>query len=672
MSTGSAAIPQLKAAPEPEQLAERLEGGACRGLEIALMPWHVADDAAVRRAAEVVLEAASGRDVALTAEAPVAWPSGAFVRVDRLDDEARSGLEHSADFAAAIGSPVLTTHLFVPMTPAEFRARGPLGEDAVEAFLRHFARACADRGVQPLIENVPPVLRMRTGGVFLSPIGGHWADLLEWTRRVPELGVTFDTSHAALFANFARAYPTLFGLHSADDLGLERYVAELAASTRVAHVSNAHGLLGEGLPFDTGELDLAPAVAALGRAASYIVAEVNEPDPAVAPDMKAGYAAVERMLAGPPAPWPHVPRRPPGEHFDWQAVVGRRDPVPAVLELQELFGGRRVLITGGGGLIGRTLTTLLNGLRPDTITVLDGHEASLTADRRARHGAELAHVDHVLCDVRDRGRLEAEVARVEPHVIFHMAAYKHVDWAEIYPEEFVDTNLHGSWNVLRAAEAVGVEHVVVASTDKAALAASFYGRTKRLMEQLTAFAARDPGAKRIAVRLVNVLDSAGSASELFVRQARGGVPLTITDPSMLRYWITLQHAAVLVAHAALLAGEGEVLATAADPALLNVGELGERIWRLAGRTGPPEVDLLGIRRGETLTEVLAGAGERLGAEARSGIAPIHGGVSTGGAAWVSERLADRADREQARSVWLEAMRRPDLAAAAPPAHPREA
>jgi nucleoside-diphosphate-sugar epimerase/sugar phosphate isomerase/epimerase len=662
MSNGSAAIPQLKAAPEPEQLAERLADGSCRGLEIALMAQHVADDAAVAHAAAVVLEAAAGRDLALTAEAPVAWPSGAFVRVDRLDDEARAGLERSADFAARIGSPVLTTHLFVPMTPEAFRDRGPLDEDAVAAFLGHFARVCAERRVQPLIENVPPVLRMRTGGVFLTPVGGHWADLLEWTRRVPALGVTLDTSHAALFATFVRAYPTLFGLHSADDLGLERYVAELAALTRVAHISNAHGLLGEGLPFDTGELDLAPAVAALGRSASYIVAEVNEPDPARSPAMRAGGRAVERVLAAPPPPWPHVPRRPPGEHFDWQAVVGRRDPVPAVLELQELFGGRRVLITGGGGLIGRTLTTLLNGFRLDSITVLDGHEASLTADRRARQGAELAHIDHVLCDVRDRGRLEAEIARVSPHAIFHLAAYKHVDWAEVYPEEFVDTNLHGSWNVLRAAEAVGVEHVVVASTDKAALAASFYGRTKRLMEQLTAFAARDAGAKRIAVRLVNVLNSAGSASELFVRQARGGVPLTITDPSMLRYWITLPHAAALVAHAALLATQGEVMATAADPALLNVGELGERIWRLAGRQGPPEVDLLGIRRGETLREVLTGDGEHLGQEARQGIAPIRGELSTAGAAWVCEQLPNRAGRERARAVWLEAMRRPGLLA----------
>ncbi|HWH05850.1 MAG TPA: polysaccharide biosynthesis protein, partial [Gaiellaceae bacterium] len=143
---------------------------------------------------------------------------------------------------------------------------------------------------------------------------------------------------------------------------------------------------------------------------------------------------------------------------------------------------RRVLVTGGGGSIARTLTTFLLGFRPERVVLLDGHEGSLIADRRERPAAALATVDHVLCDVREAGRLEREVAAARPDVVFHLAAYKHVDWAEVYPEEFVDTNLHGSWNVLRAAEAAGVPTVVVASTDKAALAQSFYGRTKRFME----------------------------------------------------------------------------------------------------------------------------------------------------------------------------------------------
>src|SRR5207244_1763 len=133
MSPGSAPILLLKAAPEPEQLADRLDGGPWQGLEVPLMPAHVADDAATERAI---------------------------------------------------------------------------------AILRFYADACLAHGVTPLIENVPPVLRMRTGGVFLSPVGGHWEDLLAWRAHVPELGFTIDTSHAALFRSFAGAYPSLFGLES--------------------------------------------------------------------------------------------------------------------------------------------------------------------------------------------------------------------------------------------------------------------------------------------------------------------------------------------------------------------------------------------------------------------------------------------------------------------------
>src|ERR687885_2747479 len=98
------------------------------------------------------------------------------------------------------------------------------------------------------------------------------------------------------------------------------------------------------------------------------------------------------------------------------------------------------------------------------------------------------------------------------------------------------------------------------------------------MGQLTAFAARRAGAQRTAVRLVNVLGSAGSASEIFLRQARAGVPLTVTDTGMIRFWITMAHASCLVAQAALLAGDGVALCGPSDPVMMTVGELAERIW----------------------------------------------------------------------------------------------
>ena len=660
MSTGSAAIPQLKAAPDLAQIAERLEGGPWAGLELALAPGDVADESMLERAVDATLSATEGTGLALTAEAPVSWPSGAFVSVDRLTDEARVCLRRSADFAAAIGSPVLTIHLYSPMGPAEFRAAPALDESEVERFLRFYADICLARGVEPLIENVPPVLRMRVGGLFVSQIGGHWQDLVRCRERVPELGFTLDLSHAGLFQSFAAAYPSLFDLASDEDLTLDRYVDELGPGAVAAHVSDAHGLLGEGLPYGSGELDLDRAVARLASQVRFLVAEINEPDHARSPDMKRGYRAIEKVLGQPdPAPFSR-PRRLPPDDFDWQAVLGLRDPVPSLLDLQERFGGRRILLTGGGGSIGRALTTFLLGFRPESVTLLDAHEASLTSDRRAREAD--APVRYALCDVRDPGRIEREFAVTKPDVVFHLAAYKHVDWAEVYPEEFVDTNLHGSWNVLRAAERNDVDTVVVASTDKAALAASFYGRTKRFMEQLTAFAARRAGGPRVAVRFVNVLGSAGSASELFLRQARGGVPLTVTDTGMVRYWITMAHAATLAAHGVLLAADGVSLATSAAPTTLTVGELAERIWRQAGREGGPDLETVGIRPGETLSEVLTGPGEELGLEQHQGIAPILGEVPSAGPAWVLERLSERGSREEIRAIWLDAMRRPGLLA----------
>ena len=667
MSPGSTAIPLLKAAPESEQIADRLAAGHPHGLELCLAPAHVADEDSVRRAIGACGDLTS-RGLVLTAEAPVSWPSGAFVRVDRLDAEARSGIERSAEFAGAVGSPVLTIHLFVPLGPAEFRAAGRVDEESVESFLSFYVDACTSRGVEPLIENVPPILRMRTGGIYLSPVGGHWQDLREWRQRLPQLGFTLDTSHAALFHSFASAYPALFEVGSSEEVALERYVAELGAATRVAHVSNARGLLGEGLPYGVGELDLDPIVRRLGELVPYIVAEINEPDPARSVEMRSAYAAIETALeAGrddpPPPKW--QPALPSPDRFDWQTVVGRRDPVPSVLELEQLFGGRRVLLTGGGGSIGRALATFVLGFRPERVVLLDSHEPSLANDRRARDAAELERVSHLLGDVRDGDRLEATLGAERPDVLFHLAAYKHVDWAERFPAEFIDTNLRGSWNVLRAAESAGVETVVVASTDKAALATSFYARTKRMMEQLTIHAA-EAGGRRVAVRFVNVLGSAGSASELFLCQTRGGVPLTITDSGMVRYWITMGHASCLAAHAALLDATGNLLATAGDPATLTVGELASRIWRGCGREGEPEISAIGIRGGETMTEVLTGPNEQFAEVADQGIVAIQGGPGSPSAVWVTERLAERGDHTQdTAELWLEALRRPDLVEAGP-------
>src|SRR3954454_18200588 len=143
MSPGSAPILLLKAAPEPDQLADRLDGGPWTGIEVPLMAGHVADDAAVEGAIEHVR--AAGAEHAL-AEAPVAWPSGAHLRVDRLDDEARRGLQRSARLAAGVASPVLTIPLYTPLEPDEYRRDPRVDEQAVHEFLRFFADTCTAAG----------------------------------------------------------------------------------------------------------------------------------------------------------------------------------------------------------------------------------------------------------------------------------------------------------------------------------------------------------------------------------------------------------------------------------------------------------------------------------------------------------------------------------------------
>src|SRR5213075_2411658 len=125
------------------------------------------------------------------------------------------------------------------------------------------------------------------------------------------------------FRSFATVYPGLFAHPWDEGLELERYVTELGPAAEVAHVSDAAGLLGEGLPYGEGELDLDPVVRRLGELVPFVVAEINEPDHARSPHMKAGYRAIERALREPAEAWRPPPRRLPGEGFDWQTVVER-------------------------------------------------------------------------------------------------------------------------------------------------------------------------------------------------------------------------------------------------------------------------------------------------------------------------------------------------------------
>ena len=305
---------------------------------------------------------------------------------------------------------MLTIHLFIPLSPDEFRASGAVDADAVEEFLGFYADACVQRGVDPLIENVPPVLECEPEVSTSPPSAATGATCSTGASAFRSSGSRSTHRTRRCSGRSRLSHPGLFAHPWDEELELGRYVEELGPHAQVAHVSDAHGLLGRASPTAAASSSSTPSSRRLGELVRFIVAEINEPDPARSVEMKRAYRAIERALALPPVSLSAARRRVPADSFDWQQVIERRDPVPSVLELQERFGGRRILLTGGGGSIGGALATFLGGFRPERITIVDGHESSLIADRRARDPQTLGLFNHVLCDIREPGRLERELA----------------------------------------------------------------------------------------------------------------------------------------------------------------------------------------------------------------------------------------------------------------------
>jgi FlaA1/EpsC-like NDP-sugar epimerase len=189
-------------------------------------------------------------------------------------------------------------------------------------------------------------------------------------------------------------------------------------------------------------------------------------------------------------------------------------------------------------------------------------------------------------------------------MVLHAAAYKHVPMMEHHPADAITTNLGGTLATLRASLVAGVEQFVLVSTDKAVDPSSVMGATKRLAEIAVATIARQSGRRYVSVRFGNVLGSSGSVVPLFQRQLREGVPLTITDPEMTRYFMTIPDASRLIREASLLGEAGDLF-------VLDMGEpvrivdLARDLARLAGRD-PDSIPIqyIGLRPGEKLHETL--------------------------------------------------------------------
>jgi FlaA1/EpsC-like NDP-sugar epimerase len=286
----------------------------------------------------------------------------------------------------------------------------------------------------------------------------------------------------------------------------------------------------------------------------------------------------------------------------------RREPVRVDVEgLADYLNGATVLVTGGGGSIGSELARQILTLGPRQLVVADNNEAALwrvERDLAERHGAAPGAVKAVLCDVRSAASVERLLGTIEPDVVFHAAALKHVPICELQPAEAVLTNVVGTKNLLGAAAAAGVSRFVLISTDKAVQPVSVMGATKRLAEILTLTAGQQVGRPHIAVRFGNVLGSSGSVVPIFQHQLEQNLPITITHPDATRYFMTIPEAVSLILQAGASETVGDVfILDMGDP--VRIVDLAADMIRLSG-LDPSKIEIVytGLRPGERLEERL--------------------------------------------------------------------
>jgi FlaA1/EpsC-like NDP-sugar epimerase len=287
-------------------------------------------------------------------------------------------------------------------------------------------------------------------------------------------------------------------------------------------------------------------------------------------------------------------------------LLGREQIRTDLDAVRRQLAGRRVLITGAGGSIGSEIARQVAAFDPDTLVLLD-HDETHLFDVAASIERETTQV---LADIRDERGTAEIFATHRPEVVFHAAAHKHVP---------VRTNVDGARNVLRAAAGVGTHQLVFISTDKAVDPTSIMGASKWLGEQLVRLHAPS-GARWCAVRFGNVLGSRGSVIPTFTRQIEAGGPVTVTDPSMTRYFMSTQEAVQLVLQAsALTHGTDVFMLEMGEP--VNILDLARKMIRLSGYAPGTDIPIVitGSRPGEKLEEQLAWTTERTQRTAHSSV-----------------------------------------------------
>ena len=286
----------------------------------------------------------------------------------------------------------------------------------------------------------------------------------------------------------------------------------------------------------------------------------------------------------------------------------RREPVDIDRQqVDALLRGRRVLVTGGGGSIGGELCRQVALCQPASLIILGHGENSvyqIAGELRNAH-PDLP-LSLVIGDIRDAHRLDQVFAIHRPEIVLHAAAHKHVPLMEANMPDAVTNNVLGTRNLVEQALAHDVPRLVMISTDKAVNPTSVMGVTKRVAELIVQDAARRSGRAFCAVRFGNVLGSRGSVVPLFEEQIAAGGPVTVTDPEVRRYFMTIPEAVQLVLQTAAFGQGGEIF-------VLDMGEpirmidMAEDMIALAGLRPHEDIqiDFIGLRPGEKLFEELS-------------------------------------------------------------------
>lgn len=292
----------------------------------------------------------------------------------------------------------------------------------------------------------------------------------------------------------------------------------------------------------------------------------------------------------------------------------QREPIQTdQQELHPLIEGKTVLVTGAGGSIGSELCRQIAQYRPGVLVLFERYENALHALLlELRAAFPKLGVLPIVADVTSPDRVAEVFRQTDPDIVFHAAAHKHVPLMELNPKEAVRNNVWGTRVVAEASLASGVDRFVLISTDKAVNPSSVMGATKRIAEHLIQEISQRGQTRFTVVRFGNVLGSNGSVVPLFADQIRKGGPVTVTDPEIKRFFMTIPEAVQLVLQASVMGQGGEVFVLDMGEQI-KIADLARNMIVLSGLVPGKDIDIVytGMRVGEKLYEELFEEGEQV-------------------------------------------------------------